>query len=181
MATSEELLKQHEMRGGYSCVAWGYEFIAKWHEVLKLNQFPIQTARPSGMGFSKEDQEWFLKEYGIKTEKRSLTLDELEFVIKEQIEKNLPPIVSIFSRASINYDDRSHFSLGVNLDYHVFAGFYQDGQVQLAGRVYSKSCLVLLPIARIREVHRWSSVFPLAPALVECLLHTTPISNNILP
>jgi hypothetical protein len=177
MPTQDDLLKAHAIKHEYSCVAWGFEFIAKWHERLPFDQFPIQEQFPKGLGVSEEHRKWFFDHYGISTEAKTVPLDDLQDLIRVEAEKNLPPILILFSRATAQYrtaDDGGVRELGVLREHHTFAGFYAEERVYVAGRLFDQPKPIYLSWPVIAGLHAMSEKLPLAPGTITCLLHTVP-------
>lgn len=164
-----QLLTTHDMRGEDSCVAWGYEFIAKWHGRLDWAEYPLQTEYPTGLGFSPEDQQKFLERFGIVTEERWLLVGELLPMICEQCLLELPPLLSIFSRATVVYGD----AIGIKRDHHIFVGnMEEDGHNHFfASRAYRHGGPFFLWIHHIRAIQDMSCSLPLSRREINCLLH----------
>ena len=164
-----QLLTTHEMRGEVSCVAWGYEFIAKWHGRLNQGEYPLQTEHRAGLGFSPEDRQKFLERFGIATEERWLPVGELLPMIREQCLLELPPILSIFSRATVIYGE----AIGIKRDHHIFVGnVEEDGRNHcFASRAYRHPEPFYLWIHHVRAIQDMSYVLPLPTREINCLLH----------
>ena len=173
------------MLGENSCVAWGYEFIAKWHEVLPFDEFPIQRESALGLGFSAEDRRDFLGRFGIEVQERHVSIDELETLIISEAKKQLPPIVRIFSKGTIQYVPSSDGLIeraNIWRDYHCFVGFEEHGEAFLAGRLFSRegkdSGPIFLRWGAVQQIESMSSKLTnYSP--IACLLHTSPLAEKI--
>lgn len=157
------------MRGEASCVAWGYELLAKWHGRIDCHEYPLQTAFPTGLGFSTEDRQQFQEHYGIVTEERWLPVGELLSMIREQCLLEMPPLLSIFSRATVIYGE----AIGIKRDHHIFVGnVEEDGRNHFfASRAYGRDQPFYLWIHQVRAIQDMSYVLPLPNREINCLLH----------
>jgi hypothetical protein len=163
------LLAAHEIRAEASCIAWGYEFIAKWHGRLAWDQYPLQTAHPQGMGWSPGEQQAFQQQFNLITEERWLLVNELLPMMKAQCDLDLPPLVSIFSRATTILDPNA---IGVKRDYHIFIGIAETEQNHcFATRGFGHAQPAFIYLQHVEAFHGWARAFPTPPNRIHCLLH----------
>ena len=111
----------------------------------------------------------FQERFGILTEERYLLPDELLAMVKEQCDLERPPILSVFSRATVIYDpDR----IGAKRDYHIFVGLAETLTEHCFGtRCHDHAEPVFVYVQHVKAFHGWAQAFPDPPTRIHCLLH----------
>jgi hypothetical protein len=145
-----------------------YELAAKWHGRLAWDEFPLQYEFPTGLGFSPQDRQLFVKRFGIATEDRWIRVDQLRSMLREQCAQDLPPLISDFSRATIVYGD----AIEVKRGYHIFVGASDENDHHFDSRAFNHNDPFFIWLPQIYQIQCISYVLPLPRSEVHCLLHS---------
>jgi len=162
-----KLLLAHHIQSEKSCVAWGYEFIAKWHGKLAWDEFPLQKEFPAGLGFGDDERNMFLARFGIGTRPASARFEALKDLIQREARSGYPPILSIFSRGTIVYGEK----IGIYRDSHIFVGLEDSDQYLFGSRVLDSSEILWLWLPHVRTIQEISAKLPLPREEIDLLLH----------
>jgi hypothetical protein len=165
------ILEHHAMRAEASCVPWAYEFVAKWHCNLPIESFPIQDANPRGLGFSAAERDAFKTQYGIILQEHWVPLNGVLPFLKAQCDLDLPPVLSIFSRATVLYDP-DPTRAGAKVDWHMFVGAAETAVEHFfASRCYNESAIAYIYLTQLNAFHEWSRAFPDSREQIHCITH----------
>ncbi|SRR6266567_303306 len=138
-----QVLQNHEQIFPDSCVGWGLEFILKVHDKIRLSEYPIQTARPSGLGFGRE-ADALLRPHGIMKEDKEFELADFQQTVEAELQAGHAPIFSIPVRFIL---DMSLLQV-VPEAFHIFAAVRCNGAVAYLSRAHSTHVLL-----QIRSMH----------------------------
>lgn len=138
------VLQNHHIQGAASCIAWAVEFILKLHEKRALDNYDLQTAFATGMGFGSETQT-MLDGEEITAWDEEYTWKDFERIAKEDASNGMPLIFSFPTQIHLDFINSS------------FAGMVCHGavavihpKIDFITRAYNHPHLISLPMQNFR-------------------------------
>lgn len=161
-----DLVRHHEVIGPKSCVAWGIEFILKWHK-RPVDDYSIQRAHPEGLGFDPWAIKILQEERITVTPKWATFETEFTALCLEELNKGFPPIFSF--RSGYQFDFAAP-TAGGRWFLHCFCAVSEGSNLGFLTRMEGISAPVFLTLQELRAFHTKSEKLDPYPA-IHCLLH----------
>jgi hypothetical protein len=190
MPDFKALLSEHKMLGENSCVAWGFEFLAKWHGNMAWNEFPLQQEYEGKLGFSQRDTDVLRLRYRVDAKEVSVTFKDLQDLLSQECKKDCPPLLSVFSGIHVEHQylqDTSDDSAAsvkriiLKIEHHIYVGMERNGGYLFGCRFWQQDKIIWMWMDGVEALCRAeahvsaicvnSSVSDGRHADIRCLLH----------
>lgn len=143
MKSAAEVIRGHEIKGPDSCVSWVVEFILKLYDEIGLNEYPLQSEFPQGIGFGEVAKQR-LREYNIGACDTLYEWTDFERQSKEDARLGVPLVFVIPLSAVLNFET-SAFD-GFHLNHAAIA--VHDPKIAYVTRSHNKPHLSPIDLLR---------------------------------